>query len=87
MLCISVFMFFKSVQAIFSLDTFGRQADKYITHGGMFLMFFMYLCLPLKVIFHTNDVACCMHFSVEFLLRTGISLHKKTNVQSILSPM
>ena len=32
---------------IFSLDTFGRQADKYITRGVMFFMFFyvFYLCI------------------------------------------
>ena len=40
MLCISVFMFFESVQ-IFCLDAFGRQADEYITCRAMF---FMYLC-------------------------------------------
>jgi len=33
-------MFFKSVQAIFTLDTFGRQADKYITCGDIYFMFF-----------------------------------------------
>ena len=42
--------FLKVSRQIFSLDTFGRQADKYITRGVMFFMFFMffmYLCLPL----------------------------------------
>ena len=33
-------MFFESVQAIFCLDTFGRQADEYTTRGVMFFMFF-----------------------------------------------
>jgi hypothetical protein len=35
------FMFLKVSRQIFSLDTFGRQADEYITRG---VMFFMYLC-------------------------------------------
>jgi hypothetical protein len=47
-MCISVFMFFKSVQAKKIPDTFGQQADKYITRGGMFFMFFMYQCLPMN---------------------------------------
>jgi hypothetical protein len=47
MLCISVFMFSKVSRLIFTQDTFGRQADEYITRGGMFFMFFMYLCLPI----------------------------------------
>ncbi len=33
-------MFFKVSRQIFPLDTFGQQADKYITRGGMFFMFF-----------------------------------------------
>ena len=41
MLCISVFMFLKVSRPFFCLDTFGRQADEYITRG---VMFFMYLC-------------------------------------------
>ena len=40
MLCISVFMFFKVSRQIFTLDRFGWQADKYITRGVMFFMFF-----------------------------------------------
>ena len=46
MLCISVFMFFESVQANFLPGHFwskvGRQADEYITRGVMFLCF---LCI------------------------------------------
>ena len=50
MLCISVFMFFESVQAIFLPGHFwskvGRQADEYITRGVMFFMFLcIYVCL------------------------------------------
>jgi len=45
---VSLFLcFLKVSRQIFSLDTFGRQADKYITRGVMFFMFFMYLCLPM----------------------------------------
>ncbi len=40
MLCISVLCFLKVSRQIFSLDTFGQQADKYITRGVMFFMFF-----------------------------------------------
>jgi len=40
LLCISVFMFLKVSRQIFRLDTFGRQADKYITGGVMFFMIF-----------------------------------------------
>ena len=50
MLCISVFMFFKVSRQIFTLDRFGRQADEYITRGAMFIMFFMYLCLPMDLV-------------------------------------
>ncbi len=49
MLCISVFMFFEVSRQFFCLDTFGRQADKYITCGVMYFMFFMYLCLPISL--------------------------------------
>ena len=50
MLCISVFMFFESVQANFLPGHFwskvGRQADEYITRGVMFLCFLcIYVCL------------------------------------------
>jgi hypothetical protein len=50
MLCISVFMFFESVQAKFLPGHFwskvGQQADKYITRGVMFLCFLcIYVCL------------------------------------------
>ena len=34
------FMFLKVSMQIFSLDTFGRQADEYITRGGMFFYVF-----------------------------------------------
>jgi hypothetical protein len=49
-LCISVFMFFESVQANFLPGHFwskvGRQADEYITRGVMFLCFLcFYVCL------------------------------------------
>jgi hypothetical protein len=43
MLCISVFMvlcFFKLYRQIFTLDRFGGQADKYMTHGVMFFYVF-----------------------------------------------
>jgi hypothetical protein len=41
---ISLFLCFSKVsRQIFTLDTFGRQADKYITHGGMFFYVFMFL--------------------------------------------
>ncbi len=61
MLCISVFMFFESVQANFLPGHFwskvGRQADEYITRGVMFLCFFMYLCLPMNgVTYRTAEV-------------------------------
>jgi hypothetical protein len=39
--------FLKVSRQIFSLDTFGQQADEYITRGAMFFMFFMYLSLPM----------------------------------------
>jgi hypothetical protein len=49
LLCISVLCFLKVSRQIFSLDTFGRQADEYITRGVMFFMFFCFficvLCL------------------------------------------
>ena len=45
---VSLFLWFLKVsRLIFTLDTFGRQADKYITCGGMFFYVFMYLCLPI----------------------------------------
>jgi hypothetical protein len=38
---VSLFLcFLKVSRQIFSLDTFGRQADEYITRGVMFFMFF-----------------------------------------------
>jgi hypothetical protein len=42
-----VFMFFLSVQAFFTLDRFGQQADGNITPGGMFFMFLRFLGLPM----------------------------------------
>ena len=40
------FMFLKVSMQIFSLDTFGRQADEYITRGVMFyFLFFLYMCI------------------------------------------
>ena len=39
MLCISIFMFLKVSRLIFTLDTFGRQADKYIAPGFFFMFF------------------------------------------------
>ncbi len=45
---VSLFLcFLKVSRQFFCLGTFGRQADKYITRGCMFFMFFMYLCLPI----------------------------------------
>jgi hypothetical protein len=44
-----VFMFFLSVQAFFTLDRFGQQADGNITPGGMFFMFLVPIicqCIP-----------------------------------------
>ncbi len=35
-----VFMFFESVQAFFTLDRFGQQADRNIAPGGMFFYVF-----------------------------------------------
>ena len=47
MLCISVFMFFESVQAIFLPGHFwlkvGRQADEYITRGVMNYVFYVFM--------------------------------------------
>jgi hypothetical protein len=34
--------FLKVSRQIFTLDTFGRQADEYIAPGVMFFMFFMF---------------------------------------------
>jgi hypothetical protein len=35
-----IFMFFQSIQAFFTLDRFGQQADRNIAPGGMFFYVF-----------------------------------------------
>jgi hypothetical protein len=63
MLCISVFMFFESVRAIFLPGHFwskvGRQADEYITRGVMFLCFYVFMFA------YMNGVSCRIN-SMEF---------------------
>jgi hypothetical protein len=57
---VSLFLcFLKVSRQIFSLDTFGRQADEYISCGVMFFMFFyvfyVYLCLHMDRVRTTGD--------------------------------
>jgi hypothetical protein len=40
--------FLKVSRQMFTLDTFGHQADEYMAPEVMFFMFFVYLCLPMN---------------------------------------
>jgi hypothetical protein len=48
MLCLCFYVFFNWPGDSKHLGSAERQADKYIAPGGKFLMFFMYLILPMN---------------------------------------
>jgi hypothetical protein len=58
----------KVSRQFFCLDTFGRQADEYITRGVMFFMFFYVSMFALWYIFYVMDSKGNLRFRTHIKL-------------------